>query len=186
VGEIRGEEAFTLFQAIATGHSGMSTLHAENIDYAVKRLISPPMNIPLFLVPLMNVFMLIKRIKIGEQIVRRIVTVAEAVGIDEEKKQVKLNVVFSYNPVTMKIEKVGESELIKAIAQERYNPQKNLKEELQRRKAILELLAKSIVNKSEDVSHVIREYYLRPEQTYFLLASGSYPFPSLARSTGTT
>jgi flagellar protein FlaI len=186
VGEIRGEEAFTLFQAIATGHSGMSTLHAENIDYAVKRLISPPMNIPLFLVPLMNVFMLIKRIKIGEQIVRRIVTVAEAVGIDEDKKQVKLNVVFSYNPVTMKIEKVGESELIKAIAQERYIPQKNLEEELQRRKAILELLAKNNVNKFEDVSHVIREYYLRPEQTYFLLASGSYPFPSLARSTSTT
>jgi flagellar protein FlaI len=79
--------------------------------------------------------------------VRRIVTVAEAVGIDEDKKQVKLNVVFSYNPVTMKIEKVGESELIKAIAQERYIPQKNLEEELQRRKAILELLAKNNVNK---------------------------------------
>ncbi len=40
VGEIRGEEAFVLFQALATGHGGLTTLHADSLDYAVKRLTS--------------------------------------------------------------------------------------------------------------------------------------------------
>jgi flagellar protein FlaI len=181
IGEIRGEEAFTLFQAIATGHSGMSTLHAESIDYAVKRIISPPMNIPLFLVPMMNIFLLIKRIKIGERAVRRIVTVAEATGVDEASGQVTFNVVYKYNPISMRIEKVGESELLRAISQERYIPQRSMEEELQRRKTVLELLVKNNVNRFEDVSKVVRDYYLRPEQTYYQLVSGSYPFASIRR-----
>jgi flagellar protein FlaI len=67
VGEVRGEEAYVLFQAIATGHSGMTTLHAENIDAAVKRLTSPPMNIPPSYIPLINIAMVIKRVQIRDE-----------------------------------------------------------------------------------------------------------------------
>jgi flagellar protein FlaI len=38
VGEIRGAEAYVLFQALATGHGGMATMHADSVDSAVKRL----------------------------------------------------------------------------------------------------------------------------------------------------
>jgi len=62
VGEVRGEEAFVLFQAMATGHGGLSTIHAETLDYAIKRLTSPPMNIPPTYMKLMNIFMHIKRV----------------------------------------------------------------------------------------------------------------------------
>ncbi|MEM1892692.1 MAG: type II/IV secretion system ATPase subunit, partial [Sulfolobales archaeon] len=62
VGEVRGEEAYVLFQAIATGHSGITTLHAEDIDAAVKRLTSPPMNIPNTYIPLVNMALVIKRV----------------------------------------------------------------------------------------------------------------------------
>ncbi len=40
VGEIRGEEAYVLFQAVNTGHSGISTMHAESFEAAVNRLTS--------------------------------------------------------------------------------------------------------------------------------------------------
>ncbi len=62
VGEIRGEEAFVLFQAMATGHGGISTLHAENLDYAIKRLTSPPMNVAPPYIPLMNIACLVERV----------------------------------------------------------------------------------------------------------------------------
>jgi flagellar protein FlaI len=54
VGEVRGEEAYTLFQALATGHGGLCTMHADSISNVVKRLTSPPMNVAKVYIPLMN------------------------------------------------------------------------------------------------------------------------------------
>ena len=46
VGEVRGREASTLFQAIAVGHASMSTIHAGSIDELLHRVENEPMNIP--------------------------------------------------------------------------------------------------------------------------------------------
>src|SRR5579875_1185513 len=55
VGEIRGEEAYALFQAMSTGHTTLSTVHADSMDSLVNRLISEPMNIPKMLIPSLNI-----------------------------------------------------------------------------------------------------------------------------------
>ena len=46
VGEVRGEEAQTLFQAMNTGHTTYSTLHAGSTEESINRLINPPINVP--------------------------------------------------------------------------------------------------------------------------------------------
>ena len=46
VGEVRGKEAQTLFQAMNTGHTTFSTLHAGNVAEAVNRLTNDPINVP--------------------------------------------------------------------------------------------------------------------------------------------
>jgi flagellar protein FlaI len=63
VGEVRGEEAYVLFQALATGHGGLCTLHAEDVDTAIKRLTQPPMNIPPSIIPLMNCVINVKHVR---------------------------------------------------------------------------------------------------------------------------
>jgi flagellar protein FlaI len=63
VGEVRGEEAYVLFQALATGHGGLCTMHAEDAETAIKRLTQPPMNIPSSIIPLMNCVIVVKQIK---------------------------------------------------------------------------------------------------------------------------
>src|SRR3989441_5029622 len=55
VGEVRGAEAYTLMQAIATGHGGLATLHADSAEAAIHRLESEPMNIPRPLIPTIDV-----------------------------------------------------------------------------------------------------------------------------------
>jgi len=62
VGEIRGEEAYVLFQAVATGHGGLCTMHADSLDHVVKRLTSPPMNVSEVYVPLMNLCLYVARV----------------------------------------------------------------------------------------------------------------------------
>ncbi len=46
VGEVRGVESFTLFQAISVGHASMSTIHAGSIGELLHRIENEPMNIP--------------------------------------------------------------------------------------------------------------------------------------------
>ncbi|WP_214041402.1 type II/IV secretion system ATPase subunit [Methanoculleus sp.] len=46
VGEVRGREAQTLFQAMNTGHTTFSTLHAGSTDEAVNRLLNEPISVP--------------------------------------------------------------------------------------------------------------------------------------------
>src|SRR6266700_3412105 len=55
VGEVRGAEGYTLMQAIATGHGGLATLHADSAEAAIHRLESEPMNIPRPLIPTIDV-----------------------------------------------------------------------------------------------------------------------------------
>ena len=87
VGEVRGQEAYVLFQALATGHGGMCTMHAENVQSAVRRLTQKPMDISPAYIPLMNIVMSVQRVhlvKNGEKkAYRRILSVNEI--IDSEK-----------------------------------------------------------------------------------------------------
>ncbi|MDI9619633.1 MAG: ATPase, T2SS/T4P/T4SS family [Candidatus Nezhaarchaeota archaeon] len=116
VGEIRGEEAFVLFQAVATGHGGLTTLHAETIDHAVKRLTSPPMNVAESYIPLLNIFVLQERVQLprpagGTAFGRRIRSVAEVVDYGEYRK------IASWNPVSDRLEcSFGDSEMLRRIA----------------------------------------------------------------------
>jgi len=63
VGEIRGEEAYVLFQALATGHGGLCTMHADDVETVVKRLTQPPMNIPPTILSLMNCVIVVKQVR---------------------------------------------------------------------------------------------------------------------------
>jgi archaeal flagellar protein FlaI len=65
VGEIRGEEAYVLFQALATGHGGLCTMHADDVETVIKRLTQPPMNIPQNILSLMNCVIVVKQVKSG-------------------------------------------------------------------------------------------------------------------------
>jgi flagellar protein FlaI len=46
VGEVRGREAQTLFQAMNTGHATLSTIHAGSVQEAVNRLTHDPISVP--------------------------------------------------------------------------------------------------------------------------------------------
>lgn len=46
VGEVRGVEAQTLFQAMNTGHATLSTIHAGSVQEAINRLTHEPINVP--------------------------------------------------------------------------------------------------------------------------------------------
>ncbi|MEM4498375.1 MAG: ATPase, T2SS/T4P/T4SS family, partial [Nitrososphaerota archaeon] len=51
-----------------TGHGGLSTIHAESIESVMKRLVSPPMNIPPSHIPLLDAVALVERVHLPRPI----------------------------------------------------------------------------------------------------------------------
>src|SRR5438445_9655 len=115
VGEVRGAEAYTLMQAIATGHGGLATLHADSAEAAIHRLESEPMNIPRPLIPTIDVIAVQTRVQVGDKSVRRMVNVAEVVGLDPTTKDVLTNDVFKWNPKSDTFVFYGRSYVIENI-----------------------------------------------------------------------
>ena len=71
VGEIRGAEAYVLFQAMATGHCAYSTVHADSVPSLVHRLENKPIDIPRVLLPALEACAIQIQTRINGRRVRR-------------------------------------------------------------------------------------------------------------------
>jgi flagellar protein FlaI len=162
VGEIRGEEAFVLFQALATGHGGLTTFHADSLDYTVKRLTSPPMNVAEAYVPLINVAVLVERVQLpisSSAFVtfgRRIKSVQEVVEFEKYKT------ISSWDPITDTFNvNFKDSKQLGIIAAKHGAPFEDTLSEIQARSALLRQLRASGVRKNVDIAKSITTYYLQ-------------------------
>ncbi len=77
VGEVRGEEASVLIQALATGHAGGGTFHAGSIHEMVTRLVSPPLSVGPSFIRVLNTIVFMTRTVAGGRTVRRVKVVYE-------------------------------------------------------------------------------------------------------------
>ncbi|MGD6810209.1 MAG: type II/IV secretion system ATPase subunit [Candidatus Bathyarchaeia archaeon] len=164
VGEVRGDEAYTLFQAMATGHLGMCTIHAESVDAVIRRLESEPMNIPKTLVAMTNVVLVMERTEINGKPARRVNVAAEVNGIDPKTSDITTRDVFQYNQRYDSFSFLGQSNLLEKNAKKLGLPQDALARELDSRRAVLEWMVKEGIRKHIDVANVIREYYANPKR----------------------
>jgi len=166
VGEIRGEEAFVLFQAMAVGHGGMSTLHAETLDYAIKRLTSPPMNIPATYMRLMNVFIHINRVI--TRIEKGIVKVQRRINIVQEVEDFnKYITIAEWDPRTDQYKVYLERSIhLRDIAAKRGLDLEDIIEEVYRKATVLNWMIYRNVTNVWDVSRIIFNYYYDPETIY--------------------
>jgi len=159
VGEVRGEEAYVLFQAIATGHGGICTMHADSLDHAVKRLTSPPMNVAEVYIPLMNVCLYIARVDLpngagGPRFGRRIRNVWEVVDFG------KYNQISVWLPAKDKFQTdLKESILLERIAEKRGVTKEDLLMEIDRRERLLKAMAERNIRDQREVAQIIMRYY---------------------------
>ena len=166
VGEVRGEEAFVLFQAMAVGHGGLSTLHAETLDYAIKRLTSPPMNIPETYMKLMNLYIHINRVI--TRIEKGIVRVQRRVNVLQEVEDFnKYITVAEWDPRTDQYKVYLERSIhLRDIAVKRGLDLEDIIEEIYRKATILNWMIYRNVTNVWDVSRIIFNYYYDPEAVY--------------------
>ncbi len=174
VGEVRGEEAYTLFQSIAVGHGGLCTAHADSIDSIIQRLTARPMDIPEAMIPLMNVLVQIRRVEYDGVVARKAVEVTELIGIDDNGRLLMDQRFAWEGGDNFKYNRPDENEksIFKLISQRDQIPFRKLEDELDRREIILQWMVKTGTKSYEDVAELVRNYYLNPDEVYNIARMG--------------
>ena len=142
VGEVRGVEAQTLFQAMNTGHTTFSTMHAGSVDAAIHRLESEPLNVPRNMVQALNIISVQALVYHGTERVRRVQEIVEIAGIDPSTGNLRVNNVFVYDPVRDRFSFTGRSQIYSDIAEKRGWTREQLESEVLIRKNLLEEMQK--------------------------------------------
>ncbi len=160
VGEVRGSEAQTLFQAMNTGHTTFSTMHAGSVDAAIHRLESEPLNVPRNMVQALNIISVQGLIFHGTERVRRVQEVVEVAGIDPSTGNLRVNNVFVYDPVHDKFSYTGRSQIYSDIAEKRGWTREQLEAEILARKNLLEEMRKQGIKDYISVATLFHAYYI--------------------------
>jgi flagellar protein FlaI len=161
VGEVRGAEAVTLFQAMATGHAVYSTMHADSVQSAVYRLENPPISVPRMMLQTLDIVAIQGQVRIGDRMGRRIREVTEFAGFDPETRELMTNTVFEWDPLSGH-RYFGKSLVLERVMEARQMTEAELDAEWRNRTAVLRTLDEHGIRHVGEVARVIRRYYLDP------------------------
>ncbi len=159
VGEVRGKETMTMFQAMATGHITYSTMHADSVKSIVYRLENPPISIPRVLIQALNLVAIHNQLRVKGMRVRRITELVEIVGIEPTSLEIITNRVYRWEGAGDHFIFGGHSNLYEKIMDMEDMTRDEVIHELNRRAEVIEWMLKNDVRKFTDVSTVIVEYY---------------------------
>jgi len=166
VGEIRGEEAYALFQAMATGHLGLTTIHAEHVQGVLHRLTTKPMDIPHTQVENLNAISIVRRLVVDNVSMRRTISVSEMLGWNRDTNDFNVQEIFKWDTATDTYFQVSRSPLIERIANQWGFSRSEIDQELEKRKTILEYMVRNKIRSYEDVSKLVLDYFSDPERIY--------------------
>jgi flagellar protein FlaI len=160
-GEIRRQrEAEVLFEAMHTGHSVYSTIHADTSDQVKQRLTNPPIELPEAMLESLNLILVQYRHR--RLNIRRTFEVAEVVPSYREtgETQVNVNVLYRWKPKTDKLEKMWESDRIfKEIELHTGMTHREIGADLKEKEIVLNWMLKNRINSVNTVGKVIADYY---------------------------
>jgi len=165
VGEVRGEEAYALFQAISTGHGGLATLHAEDAASAIQRLTSKPMDVAPAYISFLDLIFSVRRVAIpnagspgSPKIVRRVISVEE---VENANKYVRS---FSWDPSKDRFHEFLENSVkLRKLAKDYGKSMKQIITEIQNRILVLQWLRSRNIRNFIEISTVFSQYHNDPE-----------------------
>jgi len=164
VGEVRGKEALTLFQAMSTGHTTFSTMHADSVESAIHRLENPPISVPRTMITALNIISIQSQTYLKNKRVRRNMKLVEIQDIDPNTRNIRTNDVFVWNSSTDRFDKAGESQVLNEVSQRRAWSKKELQQELIRRQRVLEYMLKNNIRDFHQVAAIIQAYAVKPDR----------------------
>jgi archaeal flagellar protein FlaI len=161
VGEVRGKEAFVLFQGMASGHASLSTMHADSVNTLVSRLQTPPINLSPTLVNTLDCVVVATHASVKGKETRRIREISEIVNVNVDGSTL-VNVPFRWEPGKDLFYFKRQSKVFEKISARKGISLENLRREFFLRTKLLYRLYKEKVFGFDEVQKIINEYYKNP------------------------
>ncbi len=163
VGEVRGREAYSLFQAMATGHTSYSTVHASDIHTLIQRLESPPINLPRATLTSLDIIVFQNAIDIGGKTVRRTTSITEIVKLDSDTNQLIFMEPYRWISKTDdRFESTGTSKILNNIRLQNDWTEEQLEKELENRKLILRWMKEKNIRNYIEIGEIVNIYTRYP------------------------
>jgi len=163
VGEVRGKECQTLFQAMSTGHTTYSTIHADSVASVVHRIENPPMDVPRNMLSALDFVCIQVQGRVGGKRIRRSKQIVEILDIDPRTNELITNEVFKWRSATDEITYSGKSYLLEEIMEAKGWSENRMREELKRRQEVLEWMRIKKIRHYKDVAKILISYHRDPE-----------------------
>jgi flagellar protein FlaI len=165
VGEVRGREAYSLFQAMATGHTSYSTVHASTIYTLIQRLENPPISLPRALLTSLDVIVFQNAIEIGGKMVRRMTSITEIIKLDSDTNQLIFMAPFTWISKTDdRFESSKTSKLYNKIKQQNDWNDEQLEQELSNRMLVLKWMGEKDIRSYQEFGKVVADYQKYPKK----------------------
>ena len=163
LGEMRRQsEAEVLFEAMHTGHSVISTLHADTAMQALRRLTSPPINLPAS--DLEAVHLLVIQYRDRRRNIRRTLEIAELVGGASET-DITTNTIYRWRPRNDTFDMVGEpNKYLKEVNLHTGMTKDEIYQDIANRAIIIKWMIKNKMNDIESVGRIMALYYSKPNE----------------------
>jgi flagellar protein FlaI len=163
VGEVRGDEAMTLFQAMNTGHTTFSTMHADSIETVINRLENEPINVPRAMIQSLDLLCVQRLTRFGGERARRSNAISEIGGIDQRTGELDYSNAFTWDAETDTFDR-QDSSLLDEIQDDRGWSRTQLLEELRDRRRFLTALRDRDVTDYRQFTSLVNAYYADAER----------------------
>jgi len=163
VGEVRGKEASTLFQGMASGHSCISTIHAESVETVIKRLETPPIELSPTLLNLLDAVCIMTHAVVNKQETRKLREIVEIINITPDGIALT-NTPVVWNPSDDQFYFKRDIKSFEKISKRSGLTLEEINLEFRRRIQLLYILYKKNIFDFLEVQELINRYYKQPEK----------------------
>jgi len=182
VGEVRGKEAYVMFQGMSSGHPSIGTIHAGSVDDVIKRLETPPIGLSPSLVEALDVLIVMVNAKEKGKSARRVKNIVEVQSVDARTGRAHTIQTFGWVPSTDEFrENANVSEVLKRISFEKGIPYSKILEELKSMEMALNWMQKHNVVQFDEVSKLINLYYKDKETLMGWVKKDTSPYRTKSR-----
>lgn len=161
VGEVRGKEAYVLFQGMAAGHPSLSTIHADSVETVIRRLETPPIDLSPTLVNSLDAVCVMIHATVNKQETRRLSKITEIIDVTSEGIA-RTNTPFYWDPAKDQFLSKTNSRVFEKIVARYGISTEQVLNEFNLRVKLIHSMFKERIFDFDTVQRIINDYYRDP------------------------